>query len=208
MFVRDFMTRNPVTLRPESDPLAGIALCKSGRFRHLPVVDAEGCVVGVVSRADLELFLAESESPGVIRRQHQVDHLNVCEIPPVQPDAPLEEAAQMMAESKTTCLPVVEEGRLVGVVTETDMLRALLEVLSGQEKGIRLTALVPYVKGSLAVISTAVAEAGAIILSLNIFKGTDPSNWGCTLKVKDISQAELIDAVRPWVEEILDVREI
>jgi acetoin utilization protein AcuB len=208
MFVRDFMTRDPVCLRPESDPLAGIALCKSGRFRHLPVVDQDSCVLGVVSRADLELFLAETESPGVMRRQYRVDQIDTLEIPPVAPDVPLEEAARLMVESKTTCLPVVEDGKLVGVVTETDMLNALLEVLSGQQKGIRLTALVPYVKGSLAMISTAVAEAGALILSVNIFRGTDPSNWGCTLKATDVSQEELIEAVRPWVEEILDVREI
>jgi acetoin utilization protein AcuB len=208
MFVRDFMTRNPVTLRPESDPLAGIALCKSGKFRHLPVVDTDSCVLGVVSRADLELFLAESESPGVMRRQYRVEQVNVLDVPQVEPDVPLEEAARLMAESKTTCLPVVEGGKLVGVVTETDMLYALLEVFSGQQKGIRLTALVPYLKGSLAVISTAVAETGAIILSLNMFAGTDPSNWGCTLKAKDVSPEELVEAVEPWVEEILDVREI
>jgi acetoin utilization protein AcuB len=202
------MTCSPVTLRPESDPLAGIALCKSGRFRHLPVVDTEGCVLGVVSRADLELFLAEAESPGVIKRQHRVEQVNVRGVPPVQPDAPLEEAARLMVENKTTCLPVVEDGRLVGVVTETDMLNALLEVFSGQRRGIRLTALAPYLKGSLAVISTAIAEAGGVILSLNIFEGTDPTNWGCTLKASDISRQELIGAVEPMVEEILDVREI
>jgi len=208
VFVRDFMTRDPVCLRPESDPLAGIALCKSGRFRHLPVVDNDSCVLGVVSRSDLELFLAEAESPGVMRRQYRVDQVDTREMPSVAPDVPLEEAAQLMAESKTTCLPVVEGGKLVGVVTETDMLNALLEVLSGQQKGIRLTALVPYLKGSLAMISTAVAEAGALILSLNMFRGTEPSNWGCTLKATDVSEEGLIEAVRPWVEEILDVREI
>ena len=95
MFVRDFMTLSPVCLRPESDPLAGIALCKSGRFRHLPVVDTDGCVLGVVSRADLELFLAEAESPGVIMRRYRVDQVNAREIPPVEPDVPLEEAARL-----------------------------------------------------------------------------------------------------------------
>jgi CBS domain-containing protein len=61
VFVRDCMTHKPVTLRPDSDPLAGVAICKSGKFRHLPVVGAEGRVLGVVSRADLELFLSKSE---------------------------------------------------------------------------------------------------------------------------------------------------
>jgi CBS-domain-containing membrane protein len=61
VFVRDCMTHRPVTLRPDSDPLAGVAICKSGKLRHLPVVDAEERVLGVVSRADLELFLSKSE---------------------------------------------------------------------------------------------------------------------------------------------------
>lgn len=202
------MTSDPLTLRLESDPLAGIALCKSGGFRHLPVVDTEGQLVGVVSRVELELFLSEAESPGVMKRQHRVEQVKIGEVPPVQPDSPLEEAASLMVAHKTSCLPVVEQGRLVGVVTETDMLKALLQIFSGQQKGIRLTALAPYLKGSLAVISTAIAEAGGIILSLNIFEGTDPSNWGCTLKASDISQQELVRAVEPMVEEILDVREI
>lgn len=208
MFVRDCMTRDPVTLRPDSDPLAGVAICRSGRFRHLPVVDTESCVLGVVSRAELELFLSEAESPGVMKRQHRVEQAGYREVPPVQPDFPLEEAARLMVEHKTTCLPVVEEGKLVGIVTETDLLEALLEVFSGQQKGVRLTALAPYLKGSLAVISTAVAEAGGLILSVNVSKGTDPSNWVCTLKATDISQEDLAEAVGPMVDEILDVREI
>jgi len=174
----------------------------------MPVVDTEGCVVGVVSRAELELFLSEAESPGVMKRQHRVDQVGVRDVPPVQPDSPLEEAAKLMVEHKTTCLPVVEDGRLIGIVTDTDLLKALLEVFGGKQRGVRLTALAPYLKGSLAVISTAVAEAGGLILSVNVSQGTGPSNWACTLKATDISEEDLVKAVEPMVEEILDIREI
>ncbi len=208
MFVRDCMTHKPVTLRPDSDPLAGVAICKGGGVRHLPVVDAKGCVLGVVSRADLELFLSKSESPGVMKRQHRVDQVEIRETPLLRPDYPLEVAASLMVEYKTSCLPVMEDEQLVGVVTETDLFKALLQVFSGQRKGIRLTALTPNLKGTLGVISTAVAEVRGDILSINVFEGTAPDNRGLTLKVADASKEELIEAVEPMVLEILDVREI
>jgi acetoin utilization protein AcuB len=202
------MTRKPVTLRPDSDPLAGVAICKSGKLRHLPVVGAEGCVLGVVSRVDLELFLSKSESPGVMKRQHRVDQVEIRDVPLLRPDYPLEAAASLMVEHKTSCLPVVEDDQLVGIVTETDLFRALLEVFSGQRKGIRLTALAPNLKGTLGVISTAIAEVRGDILSLNVFEGTAPDNRGLTIKVADVSREELVEAVEPMVLEILDVREI
>ncbi len=201
------MTHKPVTLRPDSDPLAGVAICKGGGFRHLPVVD-EGRVMGVVSRADLELFLSKSESPGVMKRRHRVNQVEIRQMPLLQPDCPLEAAASLMVEHKTSCLPVMEDEQLVGVVTETDLFKALLQVFGGQRKGIRVTALTPNMKGTLGVISTAVAEVRGDILSINFFKGTAPDNRGLTLKVADVSREELIKAVEPMVLEILDVREI
>ncbi len=75
MFVRDCMTRNPIVVRPGSDPLAGIALFNSGGFRHLPVVDAQDRLVGIVARSDLEMFLSKARSPGVIKRQHRMEQV-------------------------------------------------------------------------------------------------------------------------------------
>lgn len=208
MFVRDCMTHNPITLNLESDPLAGIALCKSGRFRHLPVVDGEDHLIGVVSRNDLERFLAEKEGPGVMERQHYVKQINMQEVAHTHPESPLEEAVKLMIETKTSCLPVVEGEKLIGILTQTDLLEALLEVFGGRKKGIRVTALVPYVKGSLADISAAISKEDGLILSLNIFEGTDPSNWGCTLKATKISKEQLEKALAPIVLEILDIRSI
>ena len=71
-----------------------------------------------------------------------------------------------------------------------------------QEKGIRLTALAPYFKGSMAQISTAVTAKGGLIHALNSFRGEDEGTWGCVLKVAEISQDDLLDAVRPLVVKI------
>ena len=208
MFVRDCMTHNPITLHLDSDPLAGIALCKGGRFRHLPVVDEEERLVGVVSRNNLEQFLAKKDCPGIMERQHYVRQVDIQHVPLVRPDFPVEEAARLIVENKVTCLPVMEGEKLVGIVTETDLLEAMLEIFSGSRKGIRLTALVLNVKGSLASVSAAIAKEGGNILSLNIFEGSEPSNWGCTLKATEISKEALLKALEPVVLEILDVREI
>jgi acetoin utilization protein AcuB len=123
-------------------------------------------------------------------------------------DTPLEEAARTMFDKKIGCLPVVRDGTVVGIITESDLFEAFLELFGGHEKGVRLTALAPYYKGSLADIATKITEAGGLILALNVSEGEDPSNWGCTLKVTDIGKDELLDVIEPLVVEVVDVREI
>ncbi len=73
MLVRDCMTQNPITLRPSSDPLAGLAICKSGGFCHLPVVDDEGRLVGMITEEEIRHFLATAPPPSVMQRQHRVE---------------------------------------------------------------------------------------------------------------------------------------
>ena len=105
------MTRDPVTVRPGSDPLAGMMLLRSGRFRHLPVVDSDGRLAGIVDRDDLELFLSSAGSPGVAKRQHRIDQVMVRQVVTAPPDCPLEEAAARMVAHKIGSLPVVEAGQ-------------------------------------------------------------------------------------------------
>ena len=127
----------------------------------------------------------------------------------IDKDADIMEAKRIMAKNRFRHLPVTgRANQLIGIVTETDLFEALLEVFSGQQKGIRLTALTPNLKGTLGVISTAVAEVRGDILSLNVFEGTAPDNRGLTLKVAGASREKLVKAVEPMVLEILDVREI
>lgn len=126
--VRDIMMKGPVTL--EADDVLDLAddVMNLGRIRHIPIVEGER-VVGVVSQRDLfysalvkALGFKQREQKDLMRtlRVREVMSKPVITIPP---DATAKEAARLMAEKKIGCLPVVEGEALVGLVTETDILR-------------------------------------------------------------------------------------
>jgi predicted transcriptional regulator len=126
--VRDIMETKLVTISA-SERLSMVEdIMTLGRVRHMPVVQG-GELVGVVSERDLlRASLSElSEHPDAERRMflHVVEISRVMSSPPVVigPDATIREAALLMADRKIGCLPVVEGGRLIGIVTETDVLR-------------------------------------------------------------------------------------
>ncbi len=129
--VRELMTAKVATLeRSDTLDIADGIMCM-GRIRHLPVLDA-GQVVGVVSQRDLfRSALGAALAFGIRRPQELMRSLEIRDVmsaPAVTVDAstPVQEAARTMAEKKIGCLPVVEGGRLVGILTESDVLRYVM----------------------------------------------------------------------------------
>jgi len=129
--VEDLMTRDVRTLGP-NDPLSvADELMKVGNFRHVVVVEDDGEVAGVISHRDI-VFSALGWSMGQGRHAHdkaletftakQVMHNTVFS---TDPDAPLPEAAELMQRHKIGCLPVVRDGKLVGILTDGDLLALL-----------------------------------------------------------------------------------
>jgi CBS domain-containing membrane protein len=126
--VRDLMQTRLVTISADERLSTVEDIMTLGRVRHMPVVRA-GRLVGVVSERDLlrASLSALSGFDNEARRAflHAVEIHRVMSAPPVtiHPDASLEEAALLMAERKIGCLPVVEAEKLLGMLTETDLLR-------------------------------------------------------------------------------------
>ena len=136
--VRDIMGKSVVTISV-SERLSTVEdIMTLGHVRHMPVVQG-GKLGGVVSERDLlrASLSVLSEHPGAERRAflHVVEIARVMSAPPIVigPDATVDEAALVMAEKKIGCLPVVENDHLLGMVTETDVLRCVAGVGSEDE---------------------------------------------------------------------------
>ena len=140
--VKEWMSADPVTIEPDASALAAFDLMVDHGIRHLPVVDSLERVVGVLSIDDLRAALPVAAVPGASldlktragMRSRRVGQLMTFEPHTVRAETPLAEAAYLMAELRIGCLPVVEsEGGLVGILSETDALRALAATLWSDE---------------------------------------------------------------------------
>jgi CBS domain-containing protein len=128
--VRDLMTRAPKTLRRNDRVTSADELIRMERIRHLPVLDDDGeAVVGVLSQRDLfRGALARALGWGEHATTKLFGQLFVKDVMTndpvtIAPNAPLHDAAQLMLARKIGCLPVVDGGRLVGILTESDFVR-------------------------------------------------------------------------------------
>jgi acetoin utilization protein AcuB len=213
MLVGNRMTPNPITCKPDLSIAEAMEWMQREKVRRFPVVDKQGKLVGIVTRDDL-LHASPSSVTSLnvwevnyLLSQVKVAEVMTKEVITVGEDYAIEEAARLMSDNKIGGLPVMRDDKLVGIITESDLFKVFLELFDAREKGTRLTVLAPYFKGSLAQISSAITEKGGNILALNVFQGEDPTNWGCTLKVGDISKEEVLEVVEPLVEKVIDVRE-
>jgi CBS domain-containing protein len=133
MRVRDLMTAKPITVDPETPVLEAGQRMAGARIRHLVVVVDDGRIVGIVTDRDVRL---NTPSPATslsvwelnyLLPQVTVGSVMTTSVIVVDPDRPIAEAARIMLDHKIGALPVVEAGRLVGIVTESDFVRAMAE---------------------------------------------------------------------------------
>jgi acetoin utilization protein AcuB len=213
MLVGRWMTPDPKTISPDVSVLEATERMQRERVRRYPVI-GDGKLVGIVSLDDLlRAGPSAVESLNVWEVSYQLTQVKVQDVMTrdvitVTEFTTLEEAAKLMLDRKIGGLPVVREGVLLGIITESDIFRIFAELLGATEPGIRISVLAPYYKGSLAKLSTAIAERGGLITAFNIFRGEDPTNWGAHLKVAEISEEDLIEAIKPLVLTVLDMSEM
>ncbi|MEW5985819.1 MAG: CBS domain-containing protein [Chloroflexota bacterium] len=215
MLVRERMTVNPVTIAPDASVPDALRLMRERKVRRLPVLDGHGRLVGIVSDKDLlhaspspATTLAIWEIPELLARL-KVEKVMTREVITVTEDTPLEEAACLMADRRIGGLPVMRGKTLVGIITETDLFKSLLQLLGGRRPGVRLTVLTSGAKGTLAQITSAIFGVGGDIVGLGFSEVTEAAEtqWHITFKVQGVAREKLVAAVRPVVDEILDVRE-
>lgn len=133
--VADCMTRGAATIHSDALARGAADMMRTRRIRHLPVVDREQGLVGIVTDRDLRQVLfdptmrARAGQVADVLKTVTVRDVMTWAVITVRPEMPLSEAARLMHERKIGALPVVEHGRVVGILSESDVLKTLTQAL-------------------------------------------------------------------------------
>jgi acetoin utilization protein AcuB len=146
-FMREMIQRNPVTINPDASFSEARNLIHKKGIRHLPVVDKDNRVIGIVTDADIRKAApSDATTLSIYEINYLLDKLKVSafmtpkdKLITITPDTLVEEAVQLMRDHKIGCLPVLENGKLYGIFTETDALDHLVDIFGLKQKGTRLT---------------------------------------------------------------------
>lgn len=173
MRVSKWMSPKVLTLQPTDSISTAIHLMKEKRIRRIPIVNGGGKLVGIVSDRDLKDVSPSRATTLDIWELHAVlDKLKIADIMTkkpvtVTPDTSIEKAAALMLEKRVEGLPVVDaKGALVGILTEGDVFRALVDITGAGKKRTRVNLVIPDRAGSIREVADAVRALGGTIFSI------------------------------------------
>jgi acetoin utilization protein AcuB len=210
MLVRDRMTLNPITIAPDTSFPDAFRIIREKGIRYLPVVAKRGKLIGIVTQTDL---LHASPSSATTLTVFEVNYLlarlqvsEVMSAPITVPeDAPIERAARIMVEKGISCLPVMRNGDLVGIITETDIFKAFLEILGSGDNVLRITLRMPNVPGELARMTGVIADLSGNLHSVASFRGEDPQHVYITFRLDGVDREVLVPALEEMGEQVVHV---
>jgi acetoin utilization protein AcuB len=216
MLVKDYMTRHPLMAD------AGMSIVEAERYmgenniRHLPIVGDGKRLTGLVTRQRLLVDPGRLGSLDVWEIARYLSGLSVKDVMikakdvvTTEQQATIEDAARLMIAKKIGCLPVLEDGIVVGIITETDLLAHLTTLLGGGVAGVRVTIRVPDRLGEFAKVTSAIASRGwGIYASGGAPAPKDPNYWDLVVKVRNVPKNELVSVLEEIEDQaIMDARE-
>jgi acetoin utilization protein AcuB len=205
------MSHPVISVPPEMPVHEALAMFRKEHIRRAPVI-ANGKLVGIVSESNL---LNATPSPATTLSIWEVNYLvskvtvkqvMTKKVKTLDVETPIEDAARIMADAKIGGMPVTRNGKIVGMITETDLFKVFLELMGAREKGVRVSALVEDKPGQLLKVSKAVTDVGGNFISFGVFAGPDLSVKLITFKVAGIKKDELKKVLEKVVKKFVDIR--
>jgi acetoin utilization protein AcuB len=198
MLIKDWMTKDPVTITEDTSMIKAIHIMKERRFRRLPVV-AAGKLVGMVTDRDLkEASPSKATSLDVHELYYLLAELQVNEIMSRNPlsvsqDDTVEHAAQVMLEHTISGLPVVDEGgKVVGIITQSDVFRAFMHITGVLQGGVQFALRLEDRPGLIKEVVDLLRARGARFVSLLSSYATSKEGFrDVYIRVKNLSPDEV-----------------
>ncbi len=217
MLVRDYMTRHPLLAEPEMTIVEAQRYMGENKVRHLPVVGDGKRLLGLITRQTMLIDPGRLGSLDLWEIARTLSRLAVKDVMikakdviTIEPDCTIESAARVMVERKIGCLPVLEEGIVVGILTEADLLAQLMEMMATRVPGVRVTVRMPDQKGELARLVSAISSQGWGIMALGGAPSPrEPDHWDAVVKIRRVPKEDVVAALSQVPgQTIIDAREI
>jgi len=190
-------------------------LMQENNIRHLPVLDADKRLVGLITQRSLMQAVPSDLSqfsPFVVNyilAKLQAHNVMVRDVVTIDPDTTIEEAARVMADEKIGCLPVVQNGDLVGIISDSDLFNIMVNLLGARRAGVRMTVLQPDRAGEVARLTRAIDAEGGYIAVFVTYPTADPDTWASVVKVADVPEERLLEKLGKMADvRIQDVRKV
>ncbi len=213
MLIRKRMSQPVLTITADVPVQEALAQMRKDKVRRYPVVDKHGKMIGIVTANDLmnaspsEATTLSAWEVNYLLSKITVERVMTKDVISICPDCTIEDAARILADHKIGGLPVVDDDKLVGMITETDLFKILLEMLGARTPGVRLTVELLDTPGTLHDLTGAICGIGGNIVGLGHTLGESAETHTVTAKVTRVKLEDLKKAVQPVVEKIVDIRE-
>lgn len=200
MIVDEIMKKKVITLSPTDTIRKARLLMLENGIRHLPVVDEQQQVIGLVTRSDFYQYYLTS---GNEEDHAKIENVMNKKVITGHPLDFVEEIAAIFYEKKIGCLPIIEKQRLVGIVTETDLLHTFVQLTGANKPGSQIEIRVPNITGVLADVTAIMKEHHVNILSVVVYPTEEIDVQTLVLRVQTINPLPVIEKLKAQKFDVL-----
>ncbi|UII55204.1 acetoin utilization AcuB family protein [Cytobacillus spongiae] len=206
MIVEEIMNRDVATLTEDHSISEAILLMKEKKIRHLPIINEKHHVIGIVTDRDIK-----DAAPSIFHFEENREDLNKplksimkSDLITGHPLDFVEEIAALFYEHKISCLPILKDRELVGIVTETDLLHTFVELTGAHQPGSQIEVKVPNRAGMLCEIATVIRSRKANIQSVLVYPDQKDEQFKIlVLRVQTMNPASMIEDLKRAGHEVM-----
>lgn len=199
MLVEQIMKTNVITLPPSATIAKALSLLEEHRIRHIPIINEDNHVLGIVSDRDLR-----DASPSIFKKgsekselENEVQSIMSHPVVTIHPLDFIEEIAKIFYDEEFAALPVIQDNQLVGIVTEKDMLYTLIQLTGTHVQGSHIEVKVPHRPGILPEVTAIFGKRKINIISVLIYPyQNDPNYKILVFRIQTINPKPLIDDLK------------
>ena len=199
MFVRDFMTKKVITAQIDEKVSDAITKMKENKIKHLPIMDNDK-IFGIVSIKEIEEYSpSKATSLDIFELHYLLSKMTLKEIARrdviTTPDVAIEEAGAIMYKNRIGSLPVLENNKLVGIISDRDIFKLLISITAAQSKGIRIYTQISDTAGTIAEITNIISKFNTKVHAIfTCYENAPKEKRNVVIRATDVSDLNELES--------------